>query len=311
MNTKNQLQKSDKLNEMFEEAIDERDKKSANALVKRIKNSWLIYRYACEIVKGKVNNKLEDVIAQNTANSFYYAQRILKGPFPKGENAIAKNSIYSYEYALEILKGPFPKGEDIIAENSDYSYLYARDILKGPFPKGEDAITKNDKICYLYAKDVLKDRFLKGEPNIIKSDYLNDYIKFLRSIKKLNEFLKDNPRLSRIIQKQKRVNIIKEIFQTPNLLNKIFREVIEEKNKKLANALVRYIKDPRLIYRYACEIVEGKVNNKLEDIIAQDTDCSYHYAKNILKSRFLKGEPAIVKGKLLGDYITFLKSINE
>jgi hypothetical protein len=46
----------------------------------------------------------------------------------------------------------------------------------------------------LYAVNVLGNRFKKGEEAIIKDRYyLSEYIKFLRKIGKLDEFLKDHP----------------------------------------------------------------------------------------------------------------------
>jgi hypothetical protein len=170
MNIEELIKDPTKLEKIFEDAIDTKNRKIIEVLLPYIRNPQLIYEYACYIVKGKVSDELEDIIAQSAD--------------------------YSYFYAYNILKGPFVKGEDAIAQSSYYSYYYARDVLKGPFPKGEDAIAKNAQFSYWYAEDILKDRFEKGEPTLIKSNYLDDYKKFLKSIKKLDEFLEDHPEIT-------------------------------------------------------------------------------------------------------------------
>ena len=72
-------------------------------------------------------------------------------------------------------------------------YAYAYTVLHKPFIKGEDVIARDPWHSYYYAIDILKRRFIKGESVIIKSRWLNVYIKFLKEIGKLDEFLKDHP----------------------------------------------------------------------------------------------------------------------
>ena len=69
-------------------------------------------------------------------------------------------------------------------------------MVKGRWKKGEDSISKIDHLSYKYAKEIIKDRFLKAEETIIKKrTYLKDYMEFLKSINKLEEFLNDYPSL--------------------------------------------------------------------------------------------------------------------
>ncbi|MCM8774682.1 MAG: hypothetical protein NC820_08165, partial [Candidatus Omnitrophica bacterium] len=88
---------------------------------------------------------------------------------------------------------------------------------------------------------------------------------------------------------------IEDILLDPNKLNDIFYNAIEDENKILADTLVKYIKDPWLIFKYAKKIVGDKVSNELEDIITQDPQISYYYALYILKEPFLKGENTIAQ----------------
>jgi hypothetical protein len=166
---------------VLENAIYEKNKELAELLIPIVRDPWLTCKYAQVITKNKIKDEWEEIIARDPAASLDYASYVLKGPFPKGENNLSKNP--------------------------DYAYLYAKDVLKGPFPKGEDAIAKEAPLALSYAKEILKNRFKKGEDAIIKSEIENpdndwggdgescftSYVKFLESIGKLDEFIKDHP----------------------------------------------------------------------------------------------------------------------
>jgi lambda repressor-like predicted transcriptional regulator len=192
------LKDPNKTKEILKEAIYNGDKELAEMLIPIVRDPNLTELYAEKIVKGKIKDEWEDIIAQDGKWSYWYAYKVLKGPFPKGEDAISKNPWSSYVYAFNVIKGPWPKGEDAIATQPNYSFEYAAYILHGPFPKGENAIATNSNYSFRYAKEVLNDRFIKGENTIINdpdSTYLKLYVKFLEQIKKLKEFLKDHPEI--------------------------------------------------------------------------------------------------------------------
>jgi len=170
MNITDLLKDPNKIKKVLWKAIKDKNKEAAETLISVVKDPELTYEYARNIVKGKIKDEWEDIIATNPTYSYRYAEKVLKGPFPKGEDSIAKDYWCSYYYAYEVLKGPFPKGEDVIAKNPNYSYLYA-DLI-------------------------LKDRFIEREKAIIRNrNYLKDYMKFLKQIGKLEEFLNDHPRV--------------------------------------------------------------------------------------------------------------------
>ncbi|MEM4460769.1 MAG: hypothetical protein QXY70_01365 [Nanopusillaceae archaeon] len=198
MNISDLLKDPQKLEEIFEKALKKRNKELAHLLIPYIKDLYLIYEYARKVVEGKVDDELEDIIAQDPEYSFYYALNVLKGPFLKGEDVIAKDPQYSYLYAFDVIGGPWPKGEDAIAQDPCWSFHYALNVIKGPWPKGEDAITQSAYFSYQYAKEVLNDRFKKGEDVIIKDRFhLDYYLDFLKSKGKLEEFYRDHPELKR------------------------------------------------------------------------------------------------------------------
>jgi len=168
MNISDLLKDPEKAKEILNLAIRTQNKELVEILIPIAKDPYLTCVYAIEMVKGKIKDEWEDIIAQDAKNSYSYAEFVLEKPFPKGEDAIAKD----------------PK----------YSYYYVRDVLRSPFPKGEDAIAKNPEYSYKYAKYFLKNRFIKGEKEIVKDNYLfKEYVEFLKNIGKLDEFLKDHP----------------------------------------------------------------------------------------------------------------------
>jgi len=157
---------------VFDKAIKEKNKELADFLIKFIKDPFLLFDYAAKF-NEKLKPEFEDIIAKNWDTSFYYALHF-KNPFPKGEDIMAKDLYTAYHYAADVLQGPFPKGEPIISQFPYSSYYYAKRILHDRFPKGEKAI--------IDSKDQENDE-----------DYFRLYIKFLKSINKLDEFLKDHP----------------------------------------------------------------------------------------------------------------------
>jgi hypothetical protein len=176
MNIEELIKNPRKLEDVFGRAINTENKELANLLVSYIKDPDLIYDYAYFLVKGKVSDELENIIAQDARVSARYAYHILKEPFSKGEDKIA-------------------------TEDPEIAFWYAKNVLKGPFGKGEDMIAQDDKYAYLYAKDILKDRFKKGEDVIVNfGSYLKLYKNFLKKINKLDEFLKDYPETEKIIK---------------------------------------------------------------------------------------------------------------
>jgi uncharacterized membrane protein len=168
MNITDLLKDPNKAKEVLREAIYDENKELIEILIPIVRDPYLTYEYAYLIVKGKVKDEWEDIIARDAEASYSYAARVLKGRFERGEDAISKNAFYSFHYADKIIKGRWEKGEDAIASDSWSATNYARDVLRDRFKKGEEVI--------------IKDRH-----------YLNEYIKFLKQIGKLDEFLKDHP----------------------------------------------------------------------------------------------------------------------
>lgn len=178
MNIGDILKDVNKVKSFLEKLIDDKKNKDlVEILIPIVKHSDLTYNYAKKIVKDKVKDEWEDIIAQDSLSSYNYAMTVLNGPFPKGEDVIATNPYTAYNYARNVLKGRFEKGEDAIAKSAIFSYYYAKDVLHDRFPKGEKAIIDSKGRVWEYETD----------------DYLTLYVEFLKSINKLDEFLKDHP----------------------------------------------------------------------------------------------------------------------
>jgi hypothetical protein len=76
---------------------------------------------------------------------------------------------------------------------------------------------------------------------------------------------------------------IEDLLKDKIKAKKVLEKALVDGNKDLVKALISIVKDPGLTYQYALDIVEGKVEDKEEDIIAQDDYYALHYAKYILK----------------------------
>jgi hypothetical protein len=161
MNIEELIKDPTKLKDVFEEAIKTKNKELTTALISYIDDPELIYKYAKNIVKGKLNEREEDIIATS--------------------------AYYSYRYARDILKGPFPKGENIIANSPFHAYVYAEVVLKDRFKKGEEAIINGPYITeYLsFLKRIGKfDEFLKDHPEVLEKlkHQFVDVEKYLKSL---------------------------------------------------------------------------------------------------------------------------------
>lgn len=148
------------LEEKFYDAIHEKDKKLAHLLAPYITDPWLLFHYANDIVKGKVCNEMEDIIAKDADSSFFYANEVLEAPFPKGEPVIATHDENSYLYAYFVLKKAFPLGEEAIIKGKDklkdyMEFLEEKKQLEN-FIKRHPKITNNEYFNYLYEKILRK-----------------------------------------------------------------------------------------------------------------------------------------------------------
>jgi len=130
MNIEDLLKDSNKVKKVLEKIIDDKNKKLAEILIPIVKDPWLTYYYAGNIVKGKIKDEWEDILIQSIYMSYAYAYNVLKGPFPKGEKIFAKNDGYSYSYAKEILKGRFIEGEEVIVSKEFWLNKYKTFLSK-------------------------------------------------------------------------------------------------------------------------------------------------------------------------------------
>jgi uncharacterized membrane protein len=148
------------------------------------------------VKRGRKYKKIDELIkfSNNVITIYSYIVNVSKKPFPEKEWIIAQYSAYSFNYAKNIIKGRWEKGEEVISKDAFYSFKYASEILKDRFIKGEEVISKNAFYSFCYASEIIKGRWEKGENALVKdSSNLKKYISFLKSIGKLDEFLKDYP----------------------------------------------------------------------------------------------------------------------
>jgi len=112
----------------------------------------------------------EALIAQQANYAVYYARKVLKKRFPKGEPEIFKSPKFSYLYATYFFRPKhggdvvqrIAQMEDSIAKDPQYSYLYAVDVLWNKrFEKGEAAMHKDPEVWRHYLEHLA---FVKALP---------------------------------------------------------------------------------------------------------------------------------------------------
>ena len=91
----------------------------------------LVRTYVHVREKDKPSPRLEGVIAQNGEASYFYALRVLRGRFERGELSISENPAWAVKYARFVIRKRFPMAEEKISRNSVCSYEYFRHVMKG------------------------------------------------------------------------------------------------------------------------------------------------------------------------------------
>lgn len=86
---------------------------------------WLI-----KVMRQRLPDEIEALIATSAQYSYYYAKDVIKGRWEPGEAAIATSAQYSYCYAEYVIKGRFELGEAAIATSAWYFEHY-NELLKG------------------------------------------------------------------------------------------------------------------------------------------------------------------------------------
>lgn len=93
---------------------------------------WLVVTTYVHIrEKNRPQPKLEGVISQNGEASYFYALRVLRGPFKEGEPSISKHPTWAVKYARFIIRKRFHMAEENISRNPGCSYEYFRHVMKG------------------------------------------------------------------------------------------------------------------------------------------------------------------------------------
>jgi hypothetical protein len=241
----------------------------------------------------------EPAIAKDSDAAYWYARYVLQGPFPLGEPAIAKGSDAAYWYARYVLQGPFPLGEPEIARTAGRAYSYARNVLDGPFTLGEPAISKEPYYAYHYAKDILKGPFPLGEPTIYQDRYYqNGYYKSEYE----TDVLKGRPWTGLDLKKKTTEALdLKNLVTHPKKLKTHDTHISpQEAYERLKNGdkdpiLVKAVaKSSAYAYGYARDVLNGPFPLG-EPAIAKDPMYAFRYAKDILTVAFPLGEPAIAR----------------
>lgn len=93
---------------------------------------WLLTRaYVHARERGERCRDFEGLIARNGEASYFYALRILRGRFRRGEMAIARAPVWAVKYARFVRRGRFPMAEPFIARDPESCYEYFKYVMGG------------------------------------------------------------------------------------------------------------------------------------------------------------------------------------
>jgi hypothetical protein len=106
------LKNPEKAKAVLANAIDNKDKKLAEILIPIVRDPWLTYRYARDVVGGEVKGDFEDIIFLVPDYGCYYVTEILKKPLPRKEDIISKWPYCFLNYVKNVLRDRLKQGED-------------------------------------------------------------------------------------------------------------------------------------------------------------------------------------------------------
>lgn len=145
----------------------------------------------CLINSSGRNRKLENLIYKNVSQSFYYAQNVIKGRWPKAEKFICLNHDFSLHYYENFLPNKINiKKLSKIVLNSEESYYAIIKYVNGRFPKLEKRLLNSGVSSFLYIINYVKNpsymvNYLNKEKlSEVHYEFVEDYLSFLKKHKK-------------------------------------------------------------------------------------------------------------------------------
>ena len=87
------------------------------------------YVYARE--RGRPIPKLEGILSQNGEMAYFYALRVLRGRFTKGERAISSEPLWAVKYARFVIRRRFRMAEPNISTHPESCYEYFKHVMGG------------------------------------------------------------------------------------------------------------------------------------------------------------------------------------
>lgn len=89
-------------------------------------SSWDLLLNVAENYKKELKEAEKREALRSPKNAYYYALKVIRGPWEEGESVIAQSAEWSYKYAWLVLKKRFPRGEAAIAKDKIYAYDYVK-----------------------------------------------------------------------------------------------------------------------------------------------------------------------------------------
>ena len=233
------------------------------------------------------HNKKEELLDLYSLPYFFEKYENQPNELKKRESVIAKSAEYSFHYAC-MLDKRFPLGEPAILKTDAFTSYYL-----SMFPdclSDTEEIKKSAIKSYRYAVDVLKARFPLGEPVILTNgSFAADYkIKFPEAFTSPKE------------KHQMELSISKDAIASYNYAIVVLKARFPLGEQAILNGCAGSICNYKIKFPEA--FTSPKEKQQMELSISKHRYESYMYATEVLKARFLLGEPAI---KSINDEYTY------
>lgn len=96
-----------------------------------LKDVLLVKAYVHIREKNVPRPDLEGLIAQSSEASYFYAAKVLRGRFERGEPSISESPRWAVKYARFVTRKRFIMAESKISKDSSCGYEYFRHVMKG------------------------------------------------------------------------------------------------------------------------------------------------------------------------------------
>ena len=186
--------------------------------------------------------------------------------------------------------------EDIIKYDPECAYKYARDIIGGRWLEAEPYIMKDPEWATWYAHDILQKRWEEAEPYIVNNpnwahNYASSLMNNLNEFKEAVKIAKQDKIYARLYYRDDNIIDVDKLLSNDDSASIILDKATYYGRMPIYENILL---EPSYIYEYARYIIKGRWL-RAEPIIMKNSGWAYEYARDILKKRWEEAEEYVIK----------------